>query len=227
MNNAKFKPLMLLALLFPLLGAGLGYMLYGPGIQKGSPVVSSVRASKPGDPVLVYGPEDQLPVREARAPGSLELGIYLALVCGAVALLYHYLNRPLAWIAVILLALAFALLFHKPTGLPLTGFFLINLVLGAMLTLLVKYLFFLKALVRWRMIITTMLGAGLIALYFRGLFWLTKTEFESGFWSAYFVNGILLFVFIAFGLSLADMLVQRAEIAQLRASQVSEEDEDA
>ncbi len=227
MNNTKFKPVMLLALLFPLLGAGLGYMLSGTTTQPESAVISSVPASQPGDPVVVLGPEDPLPVREARTPGSLELGLYLALICGAVALLYHYLNSPLAWVAVILLALAFAILFQNTIGLPLTTFFLINLALGVLLALLVKFIFFHRALIRWRMILTSLLGAGAIALYYRGLHWLTKTEFPSGFWSGFYVNGLLLFVFIAFGLSLADLIIQRSDITALQASRTLDEDEDA
>ncbi len=227
MNNAKFKPVMLLALLFPLLGAVLGYMLSGTTTQPDSATVSSPPTDKPEDAVVILSPEDQLPERETRTPGSLELGIYLALICGAAALLYQYLNSHLAWVAVILLALAFALLFQDTIGLPLTSFFLINLALGVMLTLMVKLIFFHRALIRWRMILTSLLGAGLIALYFRGLFWLTKTEFGKGYWSGFYVSGLLLFVFIAFGLSLADLTIQRAELAQLQASRPVDEDEDA
>ncbi|MDD4224604.1 MAG: hypothetical protein PHD87_08485 [Candidatus Cloacimonetes bacterium] len=226
MNNTKFKPLLLLALLFPLLGAGLGYLLSGTGAQPASQAASYVPETVPGEPVVLLEPEDTLPAREARAPGSLELGIYLALICGAVALLYHYLRSQLAWIAVILLALVFALLYHSRIGLPLTQFFLLALGLGVLLALLVKFIFFHRSLIRWRMIVTSLLGAGLIALFFRGLFWLTRTPFESGFWSGFYVNGLLLFVFISFGLSLADLIIQRDELRRLQAEEPPE-DEDA
>lgn len=37
----------------------------------------------------------------------IELTFYLALLCGIVALVYHYLASPLAWIAIIILPLIF------------------------------------------------------------------------------------------------------------------------
>ncbi len=228
MKNTKFKPIFLLALLFPLIGAGLGHLLSGMGTQPATQTVSSISDAKPGETVTILSPDDPLPSRETRTPGSLELNVYLALICGFVALLYQYLKSPLAWSAVILLALGFALIYHNQIGFPLTQFFLINLGLGALLTLLIKFLFFHKALLRFRMIVTSLVGAGLIALYYRGLFWLTNSTFEPGYWSGFFVNGLLLFVFIAFGLSLADMIIQRADLQNLRLERsLDDEDEDA
>ncbi len=228
MNNTKFKPLFLLALLFPLLGAGLGYMLSSVGTQPSSQAVSSLPAGQPGGPVVIMEPDNPLPARETKAPGSLELGLFIALVCGSVALLLQYLNYRLGWIAVILIALLFSLLYQDQIGIPLTQFFLVNLGLGVLLALLIRCVFFQKALLRWRMIVTSLLGAGLIALYFRGLFWVTKTEFGSGFWSGFFVNGLLLFVFISFALSLADLVIQRAELKEQQANDSTvNEDEDA
>lgn len=228
MNKTKFKPLMLLALLFPLLGAGLGYMLSGVGVQQPSQAVSSLPAGQPGEPIVVVEPDEPLPARESKAPGSLELAIFIALIFGSTALLLHYLGSNLAWIGVILIALVFSLIYHAQIGIPLTQFFLINLGLGLLLALLVRYVFFHRALIRWRMIITSLLGAGLIALYFRSMFWITKTEFDSGFWSGFFVTGLFLLVFISFAQSLADLIIQRAEIKQLQANSTSgDEDEDA
>lgn len=225
MKDTKFKPLFLLALLFPLLGAGLGYLLSGTESSHVTPTESSLTAVKPGETVTIMSPDDPLPGKEARTPGSLELSIYLALICGFVALIYHYLKSSLAWIAVILLALAFALIYHNQIGFPLTQFFLINLGLGVLLTLIIKFLFFHKALLRFRMIATSILGGGVIALYYRGLFWITKSPFGSGFWSGFFVNGLLLFVFIAFAMSMADLIIQREEIRKLQAQQASDDEE--
>ncbi len=228
MNTGKFKPILLLALLLPLLGATLGHLLSGSGSQPAEQTISSAPATQPGEPVLIIEPDEPRPQAENRAPGSLELGLYLALVCGCAALLWQYLNSKLAWVAVILLALVFALLYHNRIGLALTQFFLLNLALGALLTLLVRFVFFQKSLIRWRMIITSLVGAGLVALYFRGLFWLTGTGFDSGFWSGFYVNGLLLFVFIAFGLSLADLIIQREAVKELQAQHSAEDgDEDA
>ena len=228
MNNTKFKPLFLLALLFPLLGAGLGYMLSSVGTQPPSQSVSSLPAGQPGDPIVIVEPDEQLPAAKSSAPDSLELAIFIALVCGSVALLCQYLNTPLGWVAVILIALVFSLLYHDRIGIPLTQFFLINLGLGILLTLLIELVFFQRSLLRWRMIVTSLLGAGLIALYYWGMYQLTKNVFESGKWSGFFVNGLLMFVFISFAMSLADLVIQRSEVRELQSNRASaNEDEDA
>ena len=227
MNKPRFKPVMLLALLFPLLGAGLGFLLSNTGTQSTATVEATLPAIKPGEAVAIPTPADPLPQKKAEGPGNLELGLYLALVCGTAALLWQYLKSQLAWVAVILLALVFAFLLHNQIELSLTQFFLANLLLGVALALLVKFLFFLKALIRWRMIVTSLLGAGLILLYSWSLFGLAGRMFDTSQWSKVYVDKLLLFVFITFGLSLADLVIQRAEISKLRANRAEAGDEDA
>jgi len=227
MQSIKFKPIFLLALLLPLLGAIVGYFISNIGQTHEAQTVTSYSDPAAGDIIEIYRAEDALPVKAAKRPGSLELGIFLALVCGAVAVIYHYLKNPLAWIVIFLLSLAFSLAYSPKMGVSLSWFFLSNLALAALTTLLIKFVFFMKALTRFRMVLGSLIGAGLIAAWYRGLFLLTKQTLIPS-WSAAYIHALLVFVFIAQGLSLADLFIQRSQLNELKASRVSEdEDEDA
>lgn len=225
MQSIKFKPIFLLALLLPLLGAVLGFFIGNIGQSQEAQTVTSYGDPQAGDIIEIYRSEDAPPVKTSKSPGSLELGVFLALICGSVTVIYHYLKSPLAWIVTFLLSLVFSLLYSPKMGVSLSWFFLANLALAALMTLMIKFLFFQKAITRFRMIISSLLGAGLIAIWYRGLFLLTKQETIPS-WSAAYIYALLVFVFIAYGLSLADLFIQRSQLSELQASRVSEDEDD-
>jgi hypothetical protein len=211
MQITRFKAVLLLAILLPLVSAVLGYFLTGMGQHSTSQTVSSAisQAGDSGEPVLVQKPDGTSGVVSESQLGFRELIIYLALLCGTIALLYHYLNTIQAWVAVILLPLGFSLLYLDKVGMSLTLFYVPNLVLAALLALMVKYLFFNRSVMRFRMIVCSILGAGLLTLYFRSLYALTHTPFIADQWTGFFMTGLILFVFVTFGMSVADMAILR------------------
>ncbi|MCB5224627.1 MAG: hypothetical protein WCY21_07095 [Candidatus Cloacimonadaceae bacterium] len=227
MQSTKFKPIFMLALLFPLIGAVLGYFIGNIGQPIEPQTVSSISDPELGEIIEIYK-SDTAPAGKAyKRPGALELGLFLALVCGSVAVIYHYLKNPWAWVVVFVLALVFSLIISPKMGVGLSLFFLANLALAALMTLMIKFLFFLKAITRFRMILSSLLGAGQVAVWYRGMYFLTKRgDFPS--WSSAYVNALLMFVFIAYGLTLADLFIQRVETREIQASRASDdEDEDA
>ncbi len=227
MQSIKFKPIFLLALLFPLLGAVLGYFIGNIGQAQEPQTVSSISDPEMGEIIEIYKSDTAQPGKTQKRPGALELGLFLALVCGSAAVIYHYLKNSWAWVVVFLLTLVFSLIISPKMGVGLSWFFLANLALAALMTVMVKFLFFQKAITRFRMIISSLLGAGLIAIWYRGMYFLTKRgDFPS--WSSAYVNALLMFMFIAYGLTLADLFIQRSETREIQASSASEdEDEDA
>ncbi|MFO8145290.1 MAG: hypothetical protein R6T89_06150 [Candidatus Syntrophosphaera sp.] len=228
MKKGNFKAVFLLALLFPLVSGYLGYLLNTTGFETPGQPASTYQGqyAETGEPVPIYNSGDETRSGSKDAIGFRELILYIALLMGVIAFLYHYLGTSLAWIAVILLPLGFSLLYLARVPLPLTVFYLVNLAFAALLALLVRYLFFLPSIIRFRMIVSSLAGAALLTLYMRSLYLITGTTFEPQRWTGTFVSGLILFVFVTFGMSMADMVIQRAEFKRLQAEQQRIEDEE-
>ena len=214
MIKGKFKPILLLVILFPLIGAFLGYLLTASTQDNTTQVVSS----STDESVMVKGP---YPVPEplSKELTLIELTFYLALLCGIVALVYHYLSSSIAWIAVIFLPLIFCILYLERTGLSLTLFYLPTLALSVLITVMIQFVFFNKKVLPFRLILCTLLGAGIITSYLYSLYLLTSTPFTKSDGLSFFWTSIILFVFVLFGISLADMFILRYQTRWIKAEQ--------
>lgn len=228
MKKGKFKAVLLLALVFPLVSGYLGCLLYTSGFEAPgqSPTAYQGQYAETGEPVPIYDSGNVERSTGDDAIGFRELILYLALLMGVIALLYHYLGSSLAWIAVILLPLGFSLFFLDRVPLSLTAFYFVNLALAALLALMVRYLFFRRDIMRFRMIICSLIGAALLMLYMRALYLLAGVTFEPERWGGTFVSGLILFVFVTFGMSMADKVIQRHEYKRLQAEHQGFEDEE-
>jgi hypothetical protein len=231
MNTKRFEPIMLMALLLPLLCSYLGYLLYSPGSGNVQPptAVEQKNIAVDGDTLLIQTPGTETQPTESKNLGFKELILYLALLCGTTTLLWQYMKTTLGWIAVILLPLGFSYLYLDIPNISLMLFYLLNLGLAVALALLVRYLFFKKELMRFRLIICSLLGAGLLTLYYRCLYFLMKVDFPGSEWTNKYLTSLILFVFVSFGMSLADMVILRLEYkkAQQRKEQEEEDDTNA
>lgn len=234
MPNRLFGIQVLLALILPILITFIALsMFYDSGAVRDSRTSTSNTSSFEQlhqDAVRIGGSETPLPAAKPKGIGNLEVGIVLALVMGLAAMLGHYLKTSLVWLAVLVVSMAASLLGAGIVGLRLTYFFLPNLVLAILLTLIVRYVFFNPAMLRIRLIVTSALSALSLALYYRVLHLITGTPFPASDWQAKGVNGLIVFVFITFGLSVADLVIVNMEIKKLRAERAQkdlQEDEDA
>lgn len=212
MNNGRFKAIMLFALIMPLLVSFAGYLLYYPSQGKSDNVAATTPDTElsGSQEMQVAGTERDLKPQENNDLGFRELIVYLALVAGLTALLGYYLNKAtLLWICVVILPLIFTILFVGRTGMELSYFYIPTLLFTAGVALITRYLFYNSRLIRFRMILCSVLGAGLLTLYLRSLYYLTKSPFPQDQWSALFISGLIMFVFVTFGLSLSDMVIMR------------------
>ncbi len=228
MKNIHFKPIMLLALLFPLLVSYAGYLLYYSSQDTAGQSISSTVDNKveSNEPVLINNPVTPPPVEKEEEFGFKQLYLYVALLAGVFALLFYYLRTSLGWLAVILLSIAFAVLYFNKTSIGLTAFFIPNLVFAALFALVVRHLFFYKAFIRFRMIVVSLVGAGLLTLYLRSLYFLAKVTFDPQNWALIFVSAMILFVFVTFGMSMADLVIMRSEMKTQRAEIDTDFDEE-
>ncbi|HNT52412.1 MAG TPA: hypothetical protein PKH19_03350 [Candidatus Syntrophosphaera sp.] len=226
MDKVRFKPVMLLAIVIPVLVSWAGYTLLYSNQEKQSVAVSS--APQAGDPILVNKPQASATTPQTSTIDYQSLLLYLALLAGAVALIGHYLRSSLVWLAVIALPLGFSLLYFSKFQLTLLNFYLANLALAALLALLILRLFYLRAFLRLRMIVCSVVAAGLLTLYLRALYLITGTAFPAGGLSQFYVPALIMFIFVTFGLSLADMVILRSLYGKelRRAREQTEADED-
>lgn len=213
MNKRPFKPELLLLIVIPLLITFFGVSLYYR--QDETKVVSRDLQMQEafGDSLnqvfRIEGADEMqpAPATKPKSIGNRELSLALALIMGVAALWGGYMQRKWLWYIVISLALAFTILGSSYVGIKLTAFFLPNLLLAALITLIIGKLFFIHSLIRFRLILCSFLSAVAITLYYFLLFLFTSQPFGWAHAKAVFWNGIILVIFTTFGLTVADLIL--------------------
>jgi hypothetical protein len=145
--------------------------------------------------------------------GIGEISLYLSLLFGCVAFLWFYLRSSLVWVTVIVIPILFSLWAAITLGISIIPFYLVSLLFAVLFALLVRYLFFWPPILRFRMVLCSIVGAGLLTLYYRGIFWVTSQECVPSWWSSVATNSLIVMIFITFGLSMADLIILRKEIS--------------
>lgn len=232
MISFKFKVDIVVAVLIPVLFTLVATLLfYGSPKPKVQQVESLPQSS---DSVVVVrsieGLEETVTQRTATKQfmTPMQLGLAMAIVMSFASLFGYYYPSKAFWYLNIILSLIFTIVGAGYVGIKLTLFFLPNLLLVFALALIVSKLFFHPKLIRFRMVLCSILGAAAVALYY---FLLTKiTRQPSGFQDikVWFVNSLFNLVFITFGLSLAHLLIHRIRFpkTQLSHTMLSDDDED-
>ncbi|MDZ4121913.1 MAG: hypothetical protein U1C33_05800 [Candidatus Cloacimonadaceae bacterium] len=165
--------------------------------------------------------------------GLFEIYFGSSLLVGVVALLYRYLQTSYYWLGTLVLAVLYSLFISRNTvyGFSLFQIFLPVLVFSVLLSAVVVFVFYNRKIMHLRTMLTGILSALILTSFFRALFFIAKQPVEPGFWMNRFVSGLILFVLISFGLSIADTIIVKDEIKKLRESQLQraldEEDEEA
>lgn len=226
MTRTTFKPVFLLALAVPLLVSWISYTLFYTSQERAR--VSSTGPADGNTPVLIGKAPQADPLKNEGEISYQVLLLYTALLAGVFAILGHYWKRAWLWSAALLLPLVFSLLYLSEFGLPLSLFYLANVLFALPLAWGVKTLFYHRAILRLRMILCSLLGAALFVLYLRLLYLLQKAPFRTELWSQNFFPALIIFIFITFGLSLADLLILRlsADKTAARPSTADDDEDD-
>ena len=235
MIKSSLKPELLLVVLIPLLVTFVALRLfYNESAVQPQSVDSRMQASF-GDSlhslVRVAGDDSFTPAASPKPKNidNLRFSLALAMIMGMAGLLGNYLRSRWTWYVIIVSALVFTLLGSSYVGIKLTAFFVPNLLLAAGLALIVIKLFYSPSLIRIRMVLCSVIGAGAVTLYYRLMHLLTGQAFSSDQWQSRFVVALINLIFITFGMSLADLVISRFKWrqAQLQAQNLDpEEDED-
>ena len=166
-------------------------------------------------------------VAGGRGISQAQLYFSISLLTGILAFSLRCLTKTITYLSIVIVPLVYALLAMPYLGndINFVALYALNLSFAAGLWLALRYIVFAKSMLRVRTMGFALVSAILLSLYYKLLFMLLKIPFTSSNWSGYFWNSLFLFVFIGFGLSIADVVVLRKEIAERKASQRSRDDE--
>ncbi|MDY0152363.1 MAG: hypothetical protein RBS43_08845 [Candidatus Cloacimonas sp.] len=204
MEKVKIMPRHLLLLAMPILAAVLGGMLTSGNLSAF---------------IAAYG---------GRGISQAQLYLAISFLTGAIAFSWRCLPKSFTYGLMVFVPLIYGLLVLPQLGakVSLSLLYGLNLAFTLGIWLALKITFFSKAMLRIRTAGFAALAAGLLSVYFRLLFMLLKLPFMKESWSGYFWNSLFLFIFIGFGLSLADIVIIRKDVTQYRLEQRKRDFED-
>jgi len=205
MERTKILPRHLLLLFFPIIAAILGGLLFS-----GSFIEFTNN----------WG---------GRGISQAELYFALSFFIGSLAFGYSCLPKKALLGVQIFIPLLYGLLMLLRFKMELSLFllFILNLVCGFLLWLILRYTFFSRTLIRVRTLIFSLVSALVLSVYFKLLMSLLKQAKGANTFMDYFLNALVLFIFIGVGISLAILIITRKEIREeSKTAKEDEEDDD-
>ena len=164
-----------------------------------------------------------------RCISQAELYFALSFFIGSLAFGYSCLpkNALLGLQIFIPLLYGLLMLLRFKTEISLFLLFILNLVCGFLLWLILRYTFFSRTLIRVRTLIFSLVSALVLSVYFKLLMSLLKQAKGANTFMDYFLNALVLFIFIGVGISLAILIITRKEIREeSKTAKEDEEDDD-
>ncbi|HQM03806.1 MAG TPA: hypothetical protein PLJ90_03785 [Candidatus Cloacimonas sp.] len=205
MERTKILPRHLLLLFFPIIAAILGGLLFS-----GSFIEFTNN----------WG---------GRGISQAELYFALSFFIGSLAFGYSCLPKKALLGLQIFIPLLYGLLMllRFKTEISLFLLFILNLVCGFLLWLILRYTYFSRTLIRVRTLIFSLVSALVLSVYFKLLMSLLKQAKGANTFMDYFLNALVLFIFIGVGISLAILIITRKEIREeSKTAKEDEEDDD-
>ncbi|PKN72246.1 MAG: hypothetical protein CVU50_08150 [Candidatus Cloacimonetes bacterium HGW-Cloacimonetes-3] len=142
----------------------------------------------------------------------------VSLLVGALAFSWRSLPKSVTAAVVLFFPLVYSILMSRTLGIKSSLFLVygLNLAFCISIALTMGLTFFSKLMIRIRTAAFAAIAALMQTFYFQILYLLlggsyTKSSFATNFMSAFF-----LFIFIGFGLSIADIVIIRKEVEELR-----------
>ena len=164
-----------------------------------------------------------------RGISQAELYFALSFFIGSLAFGYSCLpkNALLGLQIFIPLLYGLLMLLRFKTEISLFLLFILNLVCGFLLWLILRYTYFSRTLIRVRTLIFSLVSALVLSVYFKLLMSLLKQAKGANTFMDYFLNALVLFIFIGVGISLAILIITRKEIREeSKTAKEDEEDDD-
>ena len=166
---------------------------------------------------------------DGRGISQAELYFALSFFIGSLAFGYSCLPKKALLGVQIFIPLLYGLLMLLRFKMELSLFllFILNLVCGFLLWLILRYTYFSRTLIRVRTLIFSLVSALVLSVYFKLLMSLLKQAKGANTFMDYFLNALVLFIFIGVGISLAILIITRKEIREeSKTAKEDEEDDD-
>ena len=166
---------------------------------------------------------------DGRGISQAELYFALSFFIGSLAFGYSCLPKKALLGVQIFIPLLYGLLMllRFKTEISLFLLFILNLVCGFLLWLILRYTYFSRTLIRVRTLIFSLVSALVLSVYFKLLMSLLKQAKGANTFMDYFLNALVLFIFIGVGISLAILIITRKEIREeSKTAKEDEEDDD-
>jgi len=145
-------------------------------------------------------------------PAAIYYGLTLV-----VALMFFLMRQGYKWyemIAMGVMSLIYSISMQKMTPTvfrPIYLYIVPLLLFFFAMWLILKYIFLNKKIRQARLIIFSVLGAAGFSLAFKVQFLLLRQQTDSSFLQSRFMSGLMLLIFIGFGLSLAEYIIIKLE----------------
>lgn len=177
-------------------------------------------------PIIAAGIGSYLAEREVLSYSLIQVSPSAAFICGISALFGHYFKSRITH-SVLLLSILIVTIFTRLTiksPVNLFTLLLVNVVFGYLNHFMIIKIFYHKDLMRIRTLLTGLGGGLIFGLYLPYLYRLVGVHLEGNF-SAFFMFGLIIYVFIAFAMSMADLIIIKSEVKQLQNSNDPGEEE--
>jgi len=148
----------------------------------------------------------------------IQIGLGLGFFLGLMTLLIRYLRFRQSYLVAIFIAVLFAILSSARMSAPISIFplILLNLVYALVSMAMIHYIFYIKSLFRIRTLLFGIAGAIAFSLYLYAIYAMLSIPIPEDFWNPVLMYGLFLYVFMGFGMAMADLLLLRMEVAQLQ-----------
>jgi hypothetical protein len=195
MNEAKtIQARLFISLITPLLVVTLGGLI----------VYGSVSA--------FFFPAVNPAMGESNAPAAVYYGLTLV-----VALMFFLMRQGYKWtefIAIAVMSVVFSISMQKMSQVlivPIYIYIIPILVFFLLMWLVLKFVFLNKHMRQLRLLIFSIFGSGAFTLAFKLLYMLLHQPTNGAFVQSRFMSGLMLFICMGFGLSLAELMILKLE----------------
>jgi len=140
------------------------------------------------------------------------------LIAGCIALFYRYLKGKALWYVVILLPIVLSMLLYAfiPASISIFALVLPGIAFSLANLAVIKYLFYSGSLFRLRTLLVGLSGALILSGYLSLLCKQIYDALPQGFFNGAFINSLIIYVFIAFSMSVADLIILQLEVKRLK-----------
>ncbi len=206
MERLKLMPRHILLLALPVLAAMLGGLLTSGSLQ--------AFMTLPG----------------AKGISPAQFFFAVSMLVGAIAFSWRCLPRSFTAAVVLFFPLAYSIVMSRTLGIKSSLFLVygLNLVFCISLALTMWLTFFSKLMIRIRTAAFAAIAALMQTLYFQVLYMLLGSSYTRSSITTNYLSAFFLFIFIGFGLSIADIVIIRKEVEELRKEhqRMAEDDDD-